>query len=203
VRLPQPDLYDLEGWLSRSEGDRLAFLASQVPADQCIVELGSYRGKSSCFLARGALAGNRPLVHCVDLWSLGGQWETDVARRAGPPLHQDHPEHYEAFKSTLRRFGLTDVIIEVHGNTTEVGASWGGPPVGLLFVDADHRCESTKADLDAWTPHMAPGGWVVCHDYWNDDYPGVMQAVDEWKHDRLLAETGGTSSMIELRLCAT
>jgi predicted O-methyltransferase YrrM len=177
------DLATLDGWLATVEGERLTALASTVPAGQVIVELGSYRGKSSCYLAAGSHAGNHVPVYCVDLWELGGQWETDVERRPGGALHHDDPAHHEAFRVNTEPF--RDVIREVQADSLSAARvvnrrCWWWWQVGLLFIDADHRYEATKANLNAWTPHMAPGGWVVIHDYANGDYPGVRQAVDEW-----------------------
>lgn len=195
------DLAALDGWLAADEGDRLAALAAEVPAGQVIVELGSYRGKSACFLAAGSLAGNHVPVYCVDLWALGGQWETDVARRSGGPLHHDDPAHHEAFRENTAPY--RDVIVEIQGHTQKVGRGWDRGPVGLLFVDADHRHDATLADLIAWAPHVAPGGWVVCHDYLNDDYPGVRSAVHKWFSTAAVRSASTTGSMIEVQVCGT
>lgn len=191
-------LYDLEGWLSNAEGDRLSQLAAEVVAPYVIVELGSYRGKSSCFLAQGSRAGNRRPVHCVDLWALGGQWESDVARRDGPPLHQDDPAHYEAFKRNTEPFKGS--IVEVHGRSVDVGRTWRGLSVGLLFVDADHTYAGVLGDLVAWFPHMAPGGVIACHDYTNTDYPGVGDACDEFFGALQVSEMSVVDSMLVVRL---
>lgn len=172
------NLYKLEGWLSDAEGDKLRELAQLVPDGQCIVELGSYRGKSSCFLADGSLAGNRVPVHCVDLWEIGGQWEDAQPRRHGEPLHQSDPSHHDVFRATTAPYAA--VIVEHNASTLDVAASWDGGPVGLLFVDADHRYESTLADLQAWEPHFAPGAMVAIHDYGNRDYPDVRRATLDW-----------------------
>lgn len=194
-------LYRLEGWLANREGDRLCELASEVPAGQVIVELGSYRGKSACFLAHGSLNGNRRPVYCVDLWALGGQWETDTPRRNGPALHHDDPAHYEAFRANTDRY--RDLIVEVNKHSHQAGREWkGGKTVGLLFIDADHSYNGVMGDLTAWMPHMAPGGVVAIHDYVNDDYPDIRRAVDEYFGPDAVASGDITFSMLTVR-CAT
>src|SRR5690606_7700055 len=131
----------------------------------------------SCYLAEGSCAGNRVPVYCVDLWDAGGQWETDEARRPGPPLHFDDPEHRRKFRENTAPYG--DLIVEVQGNTARAGEQWaGGRTVGLLFIDADHTFDGVTDDLIAWVPHVAPGGWIAVHDYRNADYPEIRQAVD-------------------------
>ncbi len=38
------------------------------------------------------------------------------------------------------------------------------PRVDLLFVDTTHAYEQTRAELEAWMPHLAPGGRAIFHD---------------------------------------
>lgn len=48
---------EIDGWLSDSEGKLLYNLAKGVPSKQAIVELGSWEGKSTVWLAKGTEAG--------------------------------------------------------------------------------------------------------------------------------------------------
>jgi predicted O-methyltransferase YrrM len=160
----------LKGFLHSEEGERLAYLASQVPADQAIVEIGSYTGKSSCFLAYGAERGNGVTVHCVDLWDLGSQ----------PNAHK------YATATVLETFTARTAKLNVcphKASSADAAAAWTGPAVGLLFIDGMHTYEGVMADIGAWLPHMAPDGLVTFHDY-GDQFPGVIKAVDEWAGDR-------------------
>ncbi|NJD21013.1 MAG: class I SAM-dependent methyltransferase [Gemmatimonadetes bacterium] len=38
------------------------------------------------------------------------------------------------------------------------------PQVDVLFVDTTHAHAQTKAELEAWMPHLAPGGRALFHD---------------------------------------
>ena len=55
----------------------------------------------------------------------------------------------------------------------------------LVFIDADHKYESIKDDINAWLPKIKKGGIICGHDYGGADngglgmFPGVKQAVDE------------------------
>lgn len=48
----------------------------------------------------------------------------------------------------------------------------------LVFIDADHRYEGVRDDIDAWWPKVKLGGVIAGHDY-NHRFPGVDRAVDE------------------------
>lgn len=76
-------------------------------------------------------------------------------------------------------------------DSAQAGLEWVGPRIALLIVDADHRYEGVKRDVDAWLPHVAPGGYIFFHDYdasetefaGQEQYPGVKQFVDELLND--------------------
>lgn len=48
----------------------------------------------------------------------------------------------------------------------------------LVNIDAEHTYEACKADIQAWWPHITPGGYMMGHDY-SELFPGVVVAVDE------------------------
>lgn len=48
----------------------------------------------------------------------------------------------------------------------------------LVNMDAD-LYNPTKAGLEYFYPRLSPGGVIIIHDY-NPDWPGIMQAVDEF-----------------------
>lgn len=173
------DLGDLAGYLWRREGARLAWLAERVPAGQVIVELGSNRGKSACYLGRGSKAGAKVPVHCVDLWTLGGQGEYQH-------LGFDAEETLATFRRQVADQKLKSLVVETMADSAAAGRDWSGPPVGLLFVDGDHRYDAVKADVEAWIPNLALGAWVCFHDYTATfgrnvtRFPGVERYVHEF-----------------------
>ncbi len=62
------------------------------------------------------------------------------------------------------------------GSAAEFYQSYNGPTPSMVFIDADHSYEASKADI-AWA--VAQGVPVIAgHDY-KPLHPGVMQAVDE------------------------
>ena len=53
------------------------------------------------------------------------------------------------------------------------------PPVDAVFIDSSHELEETVATFRTWEPALAPGGVIGFHDYADDAYPGVTEAVRE------------------------
>jgi uncharacterized Rossmann fold enzyme/SAM-dependent methyltransferase len=48
----------------------------------------------------------------------------------------------------------------------------------FVFIDADHREESVRADIEAWRPKVKPGGMLTGHDAQNK-FSGVLKAVND------------------------
>ena len=57
---------EVEGHISNLEGECLYHLARSSKTKGVIVEIGSWKGKSTIWLAKGAKAGNKNKVYAVD-----------------------------------------------------------------------------------------------------------------------------------------
>jgi predicted O-methyltransferase YrrM len=147
----------------------LAVLAYGVPDTQAIVELGVFCGRTALQMAWGAQQGRGAHVWGIDSWELpGGQY--------GPPFNEQ-ATRVLAHKN-IHDQGYADQITLIHAFSQDVAVDWDGPPIGLLFVDADHSAEGARRDITAWAPHLAPGAMLAVDDYHHPDWPGVAEAVD-------------------------
>jgi hypothetical protein len=168
-------LGELRGLIPDEVGDALYALAqTEVKADEVIVELGSFKGKSTCYLAAGARAGSGAHVYAVDAWDTPG----NVTGRHGFA----EPGVREAFDAQVAAMGLTDQVTPLQGFTVEVATRFRSitpAKVGLLYVDADHGYESVYRDVRAWEPHLALGAIVAFDDWRTPKNPGVERAVDQ------------------------
>jgi len=72
----------------------------------------------------------------------------------------------------------------VKGMSVEVARTVPDESLDWVYIDADHRYEGVRADLEAWFPKVRKGGVVSGHDYVKyaiGDYVfGVIEAVDEF-----------------------
>lgn len=161
----------LDGLISAEVGRGLYELAGEVPRNQAIVELGSFKGKSTCYLAAGARAGCGAHVHAVDAWNLpgniGGRHQYDLPARRGE------------FDAQLSSAGLSDQITTHRAFSQEAARAWHGPLVGLLYIDASHEYADVRDDFAAWSVHIPVGGCVAFDDYDTLRNPGVRRFVDE------------------------
>ena len=137
--------------------------AKQVPADQAIVELGVFKGRSTGWLAYGSHTGNGAHVFSVDPWESG---VVPVGYEVHAPTVVEYvkSETREAWEAHVERVGAQGRVTPIQSTAVEAAAEWSGPKVGLLFHDALHRKEDVEADLRAWLPHLADDAVIVVHD---------------------------------------
>jgi predicted O-methyltransferase YrrM len=167
------ELAELDGLISRDVGELLYAFAALVPADQAIVELGSYRGKSTCYLATGAAIDNSAPVYAVDAWSEEvSAWRAAVLSTLPSPAFED-------FTAQLDKAGVSDGVHVIRSLTTLAAELYDGPPVGLLYIDGDHSREAVLADFRAWRRHLAPHAVIIFDDFGVTKNPGVSLAVGD------------------------
>jgi len=159
----------LEGLITPDVGEHLHLLASKIPADQHVVEIGAWKGKSSCYLAAGRRAGAGGRVFSVDPWSADVQeWS------------RYHPSAtLGEWAAQVDAAGYGDVVTPMRGRSTDVAPEWRHGPIGLLYIDGDHAREAVLADFAAWRPHLAATAVVVFDDYGVSHNPDVAPVVHE------------------------
>jgi predicted O-methyltransferase YrrM len=138
---------DVPGWLTDEEGQALFELARDCSGTGVIVEIGSWKGKSTICLGLGSRAGRGVRIFAVD-------------------PHADY-RHGE-FKDNVERAGIGDLVTPVKGLSQQVVSDFD-QPIELLFVDGSHDEELVREDFDKWVPKVVEGGVVAFHDTtWHD-----------------------------------
>lgn len=152
---------DIRTWTSTRELAKLYELAAACPQGGNIVEIGSYLGASTSYLAAG---GAQKGVHltCLDTW----QNET---------IPEGERDTFPEFERNIA--GARKMITIIRKRSAELTLEELRLPIHLAFLDADHSYESTKADAAAVLPLMALEGIVAFHDVVT--FPGVAKALGE------------------------
>lgn len=156
--------HDIKGFLAEDEGQKLHELALSVAALGPCLEVGSYCGKSTVYLASAckltdntlyALDHHRgseehqlgELYHDADLY--------DAELQA--------MDSFPMFRRTLNLAGIDDWVVPLVARSECVRKHWA-TPLGLVFIDGGHSEEMAKADCLGWASHIEKGGYLAVHD---------------------------------------
>lgn len=154
--------HDVDGWLLWEEGKALADLA----VGKRVLEIGSYCGKSTICMARGAVS-----VTAID-----------------PHDGRATPKPKDTLKElghNLEAYGVAGKV-DVRVGTVDDYAGIPVKSIDFAFIDGAHDYESVKKDIAFTLPRLTPGALLAFHDYrsvpgefdgrWD---PGVTRAVHE------------------------
>jgi predicted O-methyltransferase YrrM len=170
----------IEGWLGDAEGYALLLLAAHGPGDGQIVEIGSYQGLSTAWLAAGSRSAGREKVTAVDHFQ--GSKEHQQGKPYESPVLLREGSTYSRFRANLRRAGLDDQVRPLVAASVDAARDWQ-QPIRLLFIDGGHSYESSRCDFELWSRFVIPGGIICFHDI--NHWAGVTRFYRE-----LMASSG-------------
>ena len=142
------------GYLTEREARFLALAAAAAPGHGAILEIGSFKGKSTVGLASIAAWYGLGRVVAVDPFTAPAHTDPNLRGAASS---------YDDFCRTLAAAGLTHQV-EVHQAVSRDVARGWQRPIRLLWIDGDHTYAGAKEDLDLFAPHLVDGGIVALHD---------------------------------------
>jgi len=158
---------DVEGWLSDDQVLALHEAARACPPGGRIVEIGSFRGRSTIVLASSAPAD----VEVVAI-------DPHAGNDRGPQEIEGYEAEAEADNAVFRRnldaAGLAGRVRHVRA-FSDAAHGEVADPVDVLFIDGAHRFGPARADIRDWGRRVAPGGRMLIHDSFSS--VGVTVAI--------------------------
>jgi predicted O-methyltransferase YrrM len=148
------DVFDLA--LSRAKnGDRF-------------VEIGVWKGGSTAYMGVEILNSRKKILYdAIDTFS-GSSEHGDVSNWL-----------YEETVKNLRPIIKVKIVNIIKGHSLDVVNRYDNESIDFCFIDGSHEYEYVKADILAYLPKIKKGGIIAGHDYNNEDWGGVVRAVDE------------------------
>ena len=165
-------LNNLKGFMPQHEGEALAKWAEKFSSMGPALEIGTFGGKSSLYIAAG-LSVNEQLVFTID-------------HHKGSEEHQTgedyfDPDIYDALlgrvntvplmQSNLSMFEESKYIIPIIANANSLALIWT-IKLGLLFIDGSHTESSAQNDYANWNTKIISGGGLVIHDIFENPEEG-------------------------------
>lgn len=145
----------IEGWLTKNEALFLFENANKVVPENAIVEIGSWKGRSTTCLGIGSQSGKNAKVYAID-------------PHIGSSEHQRKLGKVDTFKDFLKnmnRYGVSECVEPIRDNSLSVAKNFTRG-VGFIFIDGAHEYGAVRSDFESWFPKVVPGGVVALHDTW-------------------------------------
>jgi MMP 1-O-methyltransferase len=146
----------IEGWLSEKEAVGLFDVARRLKPNSVVVEIGSWKGKSTYCLAMGLKAGK---VFAIDPFNAEGEpgsKEIYEQTRGDQPL-------LEQFRQTFEENGLSQKVEPKMGYSSLFIGEF--PVIDFLFIDGDHSIPGCDFDFTHYAPKIKEGGFLAFHDF--------------------------------------
>jgi MMP 1-O-methyltransferase len=160
------------GFMPGAEGLALFAAAARYAGRGPLLEVGTYCGKSTIYLAAAARAAGQPVItvdHHHGSEENQPGWDYHDTTLVDPGTGRlDTLPHARA---TLAAAGVEDDVIVVVGRSADVARLWR-TPLGLLFIDGGHTDVAATTDYESWAPWVAPGGVLAIHDVFPDPADG-------------------------------
>ncbi len=157
----------IDGWMSSDQGERLFDAARRCRTDGQIVEIGSFRGKSTVVLA--SAAPERVTVVAIDPHAGNDRGPQEI-----DGFEQAAATDYEAFVSNLASFAVADRVRHLRC-FSDVAHDEVAGDIDVLYIDGAHRYGPARQDIDEWGARVADGGTMLIHDSFSSI--GVTMAI--------------------------
>ena len=132
-----------------------------VPPARHVVEIGTYKGRSSVVIGLGLKANRNEdfRLVCVDPF-------LDLARNV---------EQEKEFRNHIRQGGVEDIVDVMPAFSVDAAAQWPADRgIAMLWIDGNHEYENVRDDFLSWSRHLVPGGLVAFHDWY---LSGVRETI--------------------------
>ncbi len=153
----------VEGYLAPNEMRFLALMAACPTAEGEILEIGSFKGKSTIILAKSATLAGDEKIHAVDPMTAPSVTDPDLRGAASS---------FADFQKNIAAHGVAENV-EFHQTFSyELARNWK-KPIRLLWIDGDHTYKGTKLDLEGFAPFLSDGAIVAIHDVLHEFEGGI------------------------------
>lgn len=150
----------IPGMTTLRELEVLYTVAASSSIEGDILEIGSWLGKSTAYLAEACRASENRCVVAVDTF-LGNPGKEALYQK---PLESGTSIHRQ-FLTNIHKASLDRWVSEFTCGSASAFVQLKHKKFRMIFIDACHDYEDVKRDILLWKGTLLPGGILALHDY--------------------------------------
>jgi predicted O-methyltransferase YrrM len=162
----------IKGFLAHEEGLLLYELTKKYCLKNFAVEIGSYCGKSACYIGQ-ACKENKTYLMTID-HHRGSEEQQYGEEYFDPDEYNYDKEIVDTLPTLLKniqKFRFEEVILPVV-NSSELASKEIENNIDLVFIDGSHTFESARNDYMSWKNKIRIGGILAIHDVYDSEVEG-------------------------------
>ena len=162
----------IPGMISAEAAELLYSIAVVQSVEGDLLEIGSWQGKSTSYLARAAVDSKNGHMFAVDHF-MGNVGKENL-------YFVDKGLNLKAqFERNMNALNLHDAVTLLPYSSENAYPDLKDRLFRFLFIDGDHTLRGVKKDIELFCPLVCTGGVVVFDDF-DNTFPGVIMAAEEW-----------------------
>ncbi len=174
------DIALVKGFLADDEADALYRHGREQAPRGALLEVGSYCGKSTLYLAQACqdAAADSAVVYAVD-HHIGSEEHQLGEMFHDPELYNAKEEHFDTFaefRRNIRRAGFEELVVPLVA-PSEVCARHWQTPLAMVFIDGGHSLTAALSDYRCWAAHIQRGGILAIHDLFPNPEEGGQAPI--------------------------
>ncbi|MDA7830279.1 class I SAM-dependent methyltransferase [Gammaproteobacteria bacterium] len=163
---------NIKGFLAHEEGLLLYRLAKEYCLNGVAVEIGSYCGKSACYIGQACKENNTQLI-TIDHHR--GSEEQQLGQEYFDPEEFDYKKNRVDTLPTLlkniSKHELDNFVKALVGDSASAAKNLEDN-LDLVFIDGSHTFESARLDYASWKGKIRKGGILAIHDIYDTEADG-------------------------------
>ena len=162
----------IKGFLAHEEGLFLYELTKKYCLKNFAVEVGSYCGKSACYIGQ-ACKENKTYLMTID-HHRGSEEQQYGEEYFDPDEYNYDKEIVDTLPTLLKniqKFRFEEVILPVV-NSSELASKEIKNNIDLVFIDGSHTFKSARKDYVSWKNKIRIGGILAIHDVYDSEAEG-------------------------------
>lgn len=158
-------------------------IVNQFNTGSHFVEVGSWRGRSSVYMAVEIINSKKDIkFDCVDPFYFEKYYKEGLNSYQQNPYYvedYDLNKVYEEFLENIKP--VQHVINHIKDFSTNASSKYKNNSLDFVFLDGNHLYKSVIADIEHWLPKIKIDGILSGHDFWPEHHylyqEGVNRAV--------------------------